>query len=150
MGDATCEEPAHDLDGAGSQIKYLLHDRDASFCTGFDAVFTAAGIEVIRTGIQAPRQNSIIERWFRSLRAELTDRTLIWNIPHLMRLLRDFENFYNDHRPHRALDQAAPLRPLPDNVIDINILRVRRRDRAGGVLHEYQHAAQVFGTLRCR
>jgi transposase InsO family protein len=85
--------------------------------------------------------NAIMERWFRSLRAELTDRTLIWDIPHLRRLLREYESFYNLHRPHRALGQAAPLRPVPENVIDLETLRIRRHDRAGGILHEYQHVA---------
>ena len=85
--------------------------------------------------------NSLMERWFRSLRAELTDRTLVWNIPHLRRLLREYEAFYNGHRPHRALGQVAPLRPPPENVIDLETFRVRRRDRAGGILHEYQHVA---------
>ena len=130
-----------DLDEVGVRVRFLIHDRDVSFGAGFDAVLTDAGMEVIRTGIRSPRQNSIMERWFRSLRAELTDRTLIWSIPHLMRVMRDYETFYNTHRPHRALGQAAPLRPLPDNVIDLDALRVRRRDRAGGVLHEYRHVA---------
>ena len=64
--------------------------------------------------------------------------TLISNIPHLRRLVREYESFYDAHRPHRTLGQAAPLRPLPDNVIDLETLRVRRRDRARGLLHEYQ------------
>jgi putative transposase len=130
-----------DLDDPGVKARFLVHDRDASFGAAFHAVFTAAGIEVIRTGIRSPRQNSIMERWFRSLRAELTDRTLIWNLNHLMRLLREYESFYNTHRPHRALNQAAPLRPLPDTVIDLDAFRVRRRDRADGILHEYQQVA---------
>jgi putative transposase len=58
-----------------------------------------------------------------------------------MRLLREYEAFYNDDRPHRALSQAAPLRPLPENVIDLDAFRVSRCDRAGGVLHEYRHVA---------
>lgn len=45
-----------DLDEAGAKAKFLIHDRDASFSAVFGAVFTAAGIEVIRTGIRAPRQ----------------------------------------------------------------------------------------------
>jgi hypothetical protein len=45
-----------DLDDAGARVRFLLHDRDASFCAAFDAVFTAAGVEVIRTGIRTPRQ----------------------------------------------------------------------------------------------
>jgi hypothetical protein len=49
--------------------------------------------------------------------------------------------FYNTHRPHRTLNQAAPLRPLPDGVTDLDHFRVRRRDRAGGVIHEYRLVA---------
>ena len=90
---------------------------------------------MIRTGVRAPRQNAIVERWFRSLRAELTDRILIWNLEHLMRLLREYEGFYNGHRPHRSLGHAAPTRALPDNAVDIEEFRVRRCDRAGGLLH---------------
>jgi putative transposase len=130
-----------DLEDAGVRARFLIHDRDASFCRAFDEVLADAGIEVIRSAIRVPRMNAIMERWFRSLRAELTDRALIWNIPHLLRLLREYEAFYNTHRPHRTLGQGAPLRPLPDNVIDLETFRVKRRDRAGGIFHEYQHVA---------
>ena len=130
-----------DLEDAGARVRFLLHDRDASFSAAFDQLLVSAGIGVIRTGIKTPRQNAIMERRFRSLRAELTDRTLIWNLAHLRHLLPEYEGFYNTHRPHRALRQAAPLRPLPDNVIDLDTFRVRRHDRAGGLLHEYRQAA---------
>ena len=79
-----------------------------------------------------------------SCRRQLLDRTLIWNQRHLMTVLR--EDFCNTHRPHRTLNQAAPLRPLPDGVTDLDHFRVRRCDRAGGVIHEYRLVAQVFGT----
>jgi hypothetical protein len=58
------------------------------------------------------------------------------------------KDFYNTHRPHRALHQAAPLCLLPDGVTDLDQLRVQRRDRAGGVFHEYRLVAKVFGTHR--
>jgi hypothetical protein len=74
--------------------------------------------------------NSIMERWIGSCRRELLDRTLIWNQRHLMIVLREYEDFYNAHRPHRALTQAAPLRPLPDGIADLDHFRVLRRDRA--------------------
>ncbi len=74
-----------------------------------------------------------------SCRRELLDRTLIWNQRHLMTVLR--EDFRNTHRPHRTLNQAAPLRPLPDGVTDLDHFRVRRCDRAGGVIHEYRLVA---------
>jgi hypothetical protein len=55
--------------------KFILHDRDASFSAAFDAVFHAAGTTVLRSAIQAPRMNSIMERWIGNCRRELLDRT---------------------------------------------------------------------------
>jgi len=130
-----------DPEDAGARVKFVLHDRDASFTAAFDAVFQAAGVRIARSAVQAPRMNSVMERWIGSCRRELLDRTLIWNLRHLMRVLREYEDFYNTHRPHRTLKQAAPLRPLPDGVTDLDHFRVRRRDRAGGVIHEYRLAA---------
>jgi len=85
--------------------------------------------------------NSIMERRIGSCRRELLDRTLIWNQRHLMIVLREYEDFYNTQRPHRTLSQAAPLRPLPDSVADLDHSRVQRRDRAGGMIHEYRLVA---------
>ena len=70
-------------------------------------------------------------------RRELLDRTLIWNQRHLILVLRKYEDLYNSHRPRRALDQAAPLRPLSGRITDLDHFRVRRHERAGGVIHEY-------------
>jgi putative transposase len=130
-----------DLDDAGMSVKFVLHDRDASFAAAFDAVFQAGGARVVRSAVQSPRMNSIMERWIGSCRRELLDRTLVWNQRHLMTVLREYEDFYNTHRPHRTLNQAAPLRPLPDGVTGLDHFRVRRRDRAGGVIHEYHLVA---------
>ncbi|MGH3672214.1 MAG: integrase core domain-containing protein [Pseudonocardiaceae bacterium] len=88
--------------------------------------------------------NAIMERWVRSCRAELLHRTLIVNQAHLLYVLREYETFYNEHRSHRALHAAAPLRPLPEPITQpdaLNHLNIRRRDRLGGILHEYHHAA---------
>ncbi len=88
--------------------------------------------------------NSIMERWIGSCRRELLDRTLIWNQHHLLHALREFERFYNGHRPHQGIANARPLRPLPSpitNLDQIAHLDIRRRQRLGGILHEYEHAA---------
>jgi len=130
-----------DLQDTGFGVKFVLHDQDASFTATCDAVFQAAGARVIRPVIQAPRMNSITERWTGSCRREPPDRTLAWNHRHLMTVLREHEDFCNTHRPHRTLRQAAPLRPLPDSVTNPDHLRARRRDRAGGVIHEYRLVA---------
>ena len=130
-----------DPEDAGARVKFVLHDRDASFTAAFDAVFQAAGVRIARSAVQAPRMNSVMERWIGSCRRELLDRTLIWNQRHLMIVLRDYEDFYNTHRPHRTLKQAAPLRPLPDGITDLDHFRVQRRDRAEGLIHEYRLVA---------
>jgi hypothetical protein len=88
--------------------------------------------------------NAITERWIQTCRRELLDRTLIWNQRHLLHALREFERFYNGHRPHQGIENARPLRPLPTPITDpvrIARLNIRRTDRLGDILHEYQHAA---------
>ncbi|HEX5304236.1 MAG TPA: hypothetical protein VFW50_45310 [Streptosporangiaceae bacterium] len=91
-----------------------------------------------------PRMNSIMERWVQTCRRELLDRTLIWNQHHLLHALRESGHSSNEHRPHRTLRAAAPLRPLPEPVTgleQIAHLDVRRRDWLGVILREYRHAA---------
>ena len=94
-------------------VKFVLHDRDASFTAAFDAVFQAAGVRIARSAVQAPRMNSVMERWIGSCRRELLDQTLIWNKRHLMIVLREYEDFFNAHPARRTLKQAAPLRRCP-------------------------------------
>ncbi|GAA2395625.1 hypothetical protein GCM10010404_61530 [Nonomuraea africana] len=92
-----------DLQEAGSAARFLIRDRDAKFSAAFDAALADAGIRVVTTGIRIPRMNAIMERWIQTCRRELLDRTLIWNQRHLLHALREFETFYNGHRPHRTL-----------------------------------------------
>ncbi|SDD85739.1 Integrase core domain-containing protein [Streptomyces prasinopilosus] len=133
-----------DLEDAGSRARFLIRDRDAKFTAAFDALLADAGLKVITTGIRIPRMNSLMERWIQTCRRELLDRTLIWNQSHLLYALREFETFYNEHRPHRTPKQAAPLRALPEPInvpAHIRHMKVPRRDRLGGTLHEYWNAA---------
>jgi putative transposase len=102
-----------DLDDAGRRFRFLIRDRDAKFTTTFDAVFTAIGIDVVKTPVQAPRANAIAERFVGTIRRELLDRILITNQRHTAAALAEYEQHYNTHRLHRALAQAAPRRPLP-------------------------------------
>lgn len=133
-----------DLEDAGSSIRYLIRDRDGKFCAAFDEALADAGVQVVLTGVRMPRMNAVMERWVGTCRRELLDRMLIWNRAHLLHALREFETHYNLRRPHRSLDQGAPLHAVPKPITgsaDIVDLNVRRRDRLGGVLHEYEHAA---------
>jgi putative transposase len=133
-----------DLQDASATVKHLIRDRDSRYTAAFDTVFHNEGVAIVKTGIRVPRMNAVMERWVRSCRAELLDRTLIVNQAHLLHALREYETFYNEHRPHRTLHAAAPLRPLPQPITEsdrLTHLDIRRRDRLGGILHEYRHAA---------
>ncbi|MFD8777183.1 integrase core domain-containing protein [Streptomyces sp. NPDC059916] len=139
----TARNLAMDLTDANATLTYLIRHRDAKYPTLFDQILADSGIHVVRTGIRIPRMNAIMERWVQTCRHELLDHTLIWNERHLRHALRQFELHYNLHRPHQAMHQTAPLRAVPEPLTPAQIshLDVRRRDRLGGVLHEYQHAA---------
>jgi len=129
-----------DLAEANVRMRYLIRDRDTKFGRVFDAIFASDGIRVITSAVRAPRMNSIMERWIKSCRTELLDGTLIYNERHLLHALREYEEYYNIHRRHRALAAAAPLRALPEPV-DLEQVRTRRRDRLGGILHKYTAVA---------
>jgi hypothetical protein len=133
-----------DLEDVGSRARFLIRDRDGKFPGLFNTVLMDAGIETVLSGVQMRRMNSIMARWVQTCRHQLLDRKLIWNQHHPLHTLRKFEHFYNEQWPHRILRAAAPLRPLPEPIADrerIVHLGVRRRDRLGGTLHEYQNVA---------
>jgi putative transposase len=108
-------------------------------CT-FGAVLADAGIRTVLCSVRAPRMNAIAERWIGGCRRELLDRTLSWNQSHLRRILREYETHHNQHRPHRSLDGAAPLKPLPEP-INLKQCHVRRQARVGGLINEYRLVA---------
>ena len=128
-----------DLGDRVTEFRFLIRDRDSKFTAAFDAVFTGTDIRIIRTPVQAPRANAIAERWIGTLRRECLDHLLIIGGRHLAAVLQEFVEHYNTHRPHRSLDQrppAGPTRPPSGATI-----RPLRRDRLGGLLHEYLHVA---------
>jgi transposase InsO family protein len=132
------------LDDASVKVRYLIRDRDAKHPALLDRILGDTGTDIVLTGVRMPRMNSIMERWVRTCRRELLDRTLIWNETHPRHCLHEFELHYNEHRPHQAMHQAAPLRTVPPPITDperLARLDIRRDDRLGGIIHEYQHAA---------
>ena len=135
------------LEGRADDVKFLIRDQDAKFTAAFDAVFTAAGVRIIKTPVRAPRANAIAGRWVASARRECLDRMLITGERHLRLVLVEYVDHYDTHRPHRALQQSPPAgRPHPP-APSANV-RVLRRDRLGGLIHEYSqsHRVTAFST----
>jgi putative transposase len=133
------------LDDEGVRPRFLVRDRDSKFTRDFDEVFRSTGIRVIKAPVRAPKARAHAERWVRSVRRECLDRLLILGRRHLQHILATYVQHFNEHRPHRSLGQRPPLRAAPPTreaigeVIDLD--RVRRHDRLGGLVHEYRLAA---------
>jgi putative transposase len=104
-------------------------------------VFEAQGTRIICTPIQVPEANGIAERFVRTARTECLDWLLILH-RRLERTLAVFLDHYNGHRPHRSLDLAPPRgRPATEKWTGSQTLAISRRDRLGGLLHEYERVA---------
>ena len=133
-------QQARNLSFAGllERMRFLIHDRDSKFTASFDEVFGSEGIRVIHTPIRAPQANAYAERFVRTVRTECLDHLLILGSRHLERLLRIYIQHYTSERPHRGLGLQPPeppqLKPPPGGDVE-------RRDRLGGLLHEYYRAA---------
>jgi putative transposase len=128
------------LEDRVGQLRFLVRDRDAKFTAAFDAVFAAEGLKVLRTPVRAPQANAYAERWVGTVRRELLDRILIFGRRQLVLVLAEFADHYNGHRPHRTLAQAPPLGSAEPAVMQPGG-RVARRDRLGGLIHEYAQVA---------
>ena len=129
-----------DLGDHASRVTFMIRDRGSNFTIAFDAVLAYAGIQTVLCNIQTPRMNAVAERWIGGCRREVLDRTLIRNHNHLRRILGQHETHHNQHRPHRSLHGAAPLKPLPEPV-DLDLYRVRKQAHVGGMINEYHLVA---------
>jgi transposase InsO family protein len=127
------------LDFADQGVRFLIRDRDSKYSGSFDEVFRSKGIRIVKTPVRAPQANAIAERFVRTIRSECLDWLLILNRRHLEQVLRVFVDHYNPERPHRALDLLPPRSDSEQNPSCSGA--IHRRDRIGGLIHEYHRAA---------
>jgi putative transposase len=143
-----------ELEDEGVEVKFLLRDRDTKYVSGFDSVFTGEGAQVLRTPFRTPNANAHAERFVRTIREECLDHLLIVNARHLERVLRSYVRHYNGHRPHQGISQEIPEAPQSIPMVTPHsslheehgrqrrhLQGVRRHDRLGGLIHEYELVA---------
>lgn len=126
--------------GEHHPIKFMIREGAGQFTRSFDTVLAGSGITAIRTPPRSPQANALAERWVRTLRHELLDRTIIWNEPQLRVLLEEYVEHYNNHRPHRGIQQRAPNDD--GDVIPIGKGQpIQRHTTCAGLISQYQTAA---------
>ena len=119
----------------------LVRDRGSQFIDTFDEIFRTEGFKILKTPVRTPVANTFAERWIGTLRRELLDRTIIWNQRQLERLVTDYLEHYNSHRPHRSLDQRPPTPQHPPSAKTSTPPPVVKTKRCDGLINEYTHAA---------
>ncbi len=121
-------------------FRYLIRDGAGQFTTTFDAVLAGSDITAIRIPPRAPQANAFAERWVRTLRHGLLDRTIIWNENQFRALFIEYIEHYNSHRPHRGIDQRAP-----NDGDSVALIRPDRRTSphttCAGLINEYRTTA---------
>ena len=130
----------------------LVRDRASQFIDAFDEIFRTERMKILTTPVRTPVANAFAERWIGTLRRELLDRTIIWNQRQLKRLVVDYIDHYNTHRPHRSLDQLPPVATDAADQPDRH-LQVVRTARCDGLINDYRKCRltshdTVFGTHR--
>ena len=121
-----------------SAPSYLLHDRDSIFGKRFRSRVKSLGIEEIVTAPRSPWQNPYVERIIGSIRRECLNHVIIFNEPHLRKVLKSYARYYLEARTHLSLDKQSPV---PRSIEPPEQGKVGAIPHVGGLHHEYRRAA---------
>jgi hypothetical protein len=118
--------------------RFLIRDNDAVFGGSFNEIMLQDfNLRVNSTSKGCPWQNAYVERAIGTIRRELLNHVIVWNESHLLTLLREYQNYYNESRGHDSLGKDTPISygfssTPPKKIVRIEIL---------GGLHSIHSAA---------
>jgi transposase InsO family protein len=118
--------------------RYLLMDRDSKFSASFRRVLSDAGTTAVRLPPKSPNLNAHLERFWRSLQEECTDRLILFGESMLRSAVREFLLHYHGERNHQGLENRLIE---PGEEVGVVIGEVRSRERLGGLLRYYHRQA---------
>jgi len=103
----------------------------------FNIDYLAYTLVSVRTAVEAPNMNSIMERFFRTVRREALDNFLLTGKSQVQRILDEYVAFYNSQRPHQGIQQEIPKPGAPEKIGG----PVRKSAVLGGLHHHYYRQA---------
>ncbi len=103
----------------------------------FNIDLLAYNLVAVKTGVEAPNMNSIMERFFGSVRREALDNFLIIGRAQIERILEEYVAFYNSQRPHQGIQQQIPK----PGELEKKCGAVCRSGVLGGLHHHYYRRA---------
>jgi putative transposase len=127
-----------DLGERAAQFRFLIRDRDSKFTAAFGDVLGGNGVRITKAPVRSPRANSYAERYVGTLRRECLDHLLVYGERHLRRILAEYAQHYNEHRPHQSREQRPPLYET-DRPVDMTA-RITSRQVVHGLISEYRRA----------
>ena len=141
----------------GQTPRFLVHDNDAIFGQYRDGqrrgekgrryrcqldlwLAEVMAIQGLPIPYGAPNASPYIERFNRTLREEALNHFIFVNVGHILRVCREFVEYYNRARPSQALhgipDPYPELKNPPAATGEVMALPV-----LGGLTHDYRRAA---------
>ncbi|MGP0109733.1 MAG: integrase core domain-containing protein [Acidimicrobiales bacterium] len=124
-------------------VKFLIRDtemRSSPRASTQSSRLQESGSSALRSALHGPMRSPSASQGL--CVARLSDRMLILGRRHLEHVLAGYVIHYNEHRPHRALGQMAPMSRSPFSTPrSPGANRLRRTDKLGGLIHEYKLAA---------
>jgi hypothetical protein len=120
--------------------RFVLHDRDTKFCTGFRETLALGGVQPLMLPPRSPNLNAFAERWVRSVRQECLSKLILFGERCLQRAVTEFIAHYHGERNHQGKGNAL-LFGEPDPLNYAFGSHVRCKHRLGGLLKYYPRAA---------
>lgn len=120
----------------------MVHDRDAIYGHWLPDALVQFDCQSFKTEPRSPWQNPFIERFHLSIKTEMLDRVIIADNNHVRELCLDYQDYYNDKRPHQGIDGDRPsLRLITnENFVDIENLQIEKTKELNGLVTHFKIA----------
>ena len=122
--------------------KVMVSDRDGIYGEWFgNFLDNSFDIKLIRTPPRTPNCNAFIERWHRSIREEALDHCLVFGKKDLRKVVGEYIDYYNHHRPHQGISQNSPLKNHEPKKLNFSVPKFVRKKMVDGIITNFELAA---------